>query len=92
MIGTSTGVDPKLTVKVFTKTSDEAGDGDDSSTSTALEATATGQADQEWVAESLTPGLEDLCRYKFTFAKNDGNSDFVLFRMLAPVWFDAVSA
>lgn len=85
-----------LTVKVFTKTADDPGDGDDAAGVAGTEISRTsaegaGQEDQEWVAESLTPGLEDLVRYKFTFTASAA-TDSVLFRMLAPVWFDAVSA
>ena len=34
--------------------------------------------------------LKDLVRFKFVASNNSG--DWVMFRMLAPVWFDEVDA
>lgn len=79
-----------IKVELFTKSMEDPGDGsnaDSAGTPTAITATATGRTTTEW--KSATVGLKELCRYKFTVT-GSGEGEWVLFRMLAPVWFDSV--
>lgn len=77
----------KLEVRVFEKNSEDTDNGEDADISTVISlddpTTAGGIGVDEW------NGLEELVRYKFTCV-GDGEADYVLFRMLPPVWFDAV--
>lgn len=84
------GTNAKLTVRVFTKNSETTGDGVDVDTAVTadIERTAAGRETKEW--SGGTTGLLELVRYKFTIEGNAGA--FVLFRMLTPVWLDAVAA
>lgn len=93
----STGGSPQITVEVFTKNSEDAGDGENSSAVTGdnIIRTLVGRTTHEWDSEVLIKvmpianlGLRELVRYKYTIA--DIDSDWVLFRMLDPVWYDAV--
>jgi hypothetical protein len=76
----------QITVKLFTKNSEDAGDGTD--TTNAIGPTNTiGRSDSEF-----TSGLLELVRYQFVVtADSAGTLGWVAFRMLPPVWFDAAS-
>lgn len=71
-----------LTVKVFTKNREDTGDGVEVE-GVSIVSTTVGRSAAEW------DGLEELVRYEFTVGTASAN--WVLFRMLDPVWFDAVS-
>jgi len=73
-----------LKVEVFTKNSEDAGDG---TIVSGVSATSTTVERKVFEAEG---GLEELVRYKFTVT--DAVTKWVLFRMLRPVWFDSVEA
>lgn len=83
-----------LKVEVFTKESDETGDGDNAQASTSISESTAGRSTKEWTSLS-TAGtvstIEDMVRYKFTISGSNA-ADWVLFRMLPPVWFDTVGA
>lgn len=82
-------VSSQLTVRVFTKNSEDAGDGTDAEVGTSIVASATGRAAAEWTSGTAT--LLELVRYKYTVqSTGTGATDWVLFRMLSPVWFDTV--
>ena len=82
-------VSSQLTIRVFTKNSEDTGDGSDADVGTSIVASATGRATAEWT--SGTAGLKELVRYKYTVqSTGTGAGDWILFRMLAPVWFDTV--
>ena len=87
-----------IEVFVFTKNSETAGDGSDSALNSAISisASATGRYSSEWDSQSLINnqptadlGLLELVRYKYVVTSED-QSDWVLFRMLDPEWYDAV--
>jgi hypothetical protein len=82
----------QLVVKLFTKNSEDTSDGADvdSGTPTEIELTAVGRETVEW-NPSTGSGLKELVRYKF-IATGEAATDWVIFRVLAPVWFDAVTA
>ena len=72
----------EITVEVATKKKEDPGSG--TVVAGQLVSSGIGQDSKQWGPDVL----EDLVRYKFTAPI--GN--WVLFRMLAPVWFDAVEA
>jgi len=78
-----------LKVEVFTKNTEDTGDGTNADAATNITLAATGRTTAEWTSGTAT--LKELVRYRF---KVTGAlvSDWVLFRMLAPVWFEAVKA
>ena len=82
-----------LRVELFTKNSEETTDGADADTghTTNITATTAVRTTEEWSrTEDTDIGLKELIRYKFTLTSTDGGLARVLFRMLPPVWFDAV--
>jgi len=80
LAATSGGV---LTVKVFHKNTEDTGDGSEY-VGTSISLSSTGRDDAEFT------GLKEMVRYQFTCG--DATGDWVLFRMLPPVWFDTVDA
>lgn len=80
------GKNAKVAVTLFHKNSEDTGDG--STTGSSIASTVTvGRTDQEF-----TTGLKELVRYQFVVkADSNGTLGFVAFRMLPPIWFDAVS-
>lgn len=79
-----------LTVRVFSKKAEDTGDGAnaDNGDTTTIVRNSAGRTTTEWQGKSLTPGLSELVRYKFSLA---GSTGWSLFRMLDPVWFNAVA-
>jgi hypothetical protein len=80
-----------IKVELFTKNSEDAGDGtnaDSGGVPTNITAAATGRTTQEWYSTG-TIALKEMVRYRFTVTGGVA-SDWVLFRMLSPVWFSAV--
>ncbi|MEE9394027.1 MAG: hypothetical protein V3W41_16120 [Planctomycetota bacterium] len=75
----------QLTVKVFHKNTDDPGDGVNADATTTITGDLVGRLSDEW------NGLEEMVRYRFEVTKQ-GSSDWVLFRMLSPVWFDDAKA
>ena len=78
-----------LTVRVFTKKEEETGDGVEVDSGTTIILSTPGRQLKEWGPITGT-GLWEMIRYRF-----ESESDvagWVLFRMLSPVWFDAVNA
>lgn len=78
-----------LKVEVFSKNTEDTGDGTNADAATNITLAATGRTTAEWTSGTAT--LKELVRYRF---KVTGTvvSDWVLFRMLSPVWFDTVKA
>jgi len=81
---------PRLTVRAFTKNSEDPGDGTDadSVTPTMIAAGSPGQVSASWEGK-----VGELVRYEFEIEHEDvtgAPGDWVLFRMLPPVWFDDV--
>jgi hypothetical protein len=76
----------QITVKLFHKDTEDAGDGTD--TTSAIGPTSTiGRSGVEF-----TRGLLELVRYQFVVTSDETNvPGYICFRMLPPVWFDAVS-
>jgi hypothetical protein len=78
---------PTLSVSAFTKNSEDAGDGSDADGGTSLTASTTaGERDSDTWAQKF----KELVRYEFTITTSSGSGEWILFRMLPPVWFDDV--
>lgn len=74
-------------VEVFTKAAEDPGDG--TAVSGSLSASSVGKTEAEF------GGLEQLVWFKYTVSVDAASlesSAWALFRMLPPVWFDAVAA
>lgn len=78
-----------LEAEVFTKNTEDAGDGTDADTATSIVASAVGRTTTEWT--SGTASLLELVRYRF-IVTGSNVTDWILFRMLSPVWFDSLRA
>ena len=78
-------------VEAWTKNREETGDGADADTSVSI-SSVSGRTTTEWLSTSSV-GFKELVRYRFILG-NSGKSGtvWILFRMLPPVWFDAVNA
>ncbi len=82
----------QLTVAAFTKNREDTGNGSNAIGATSIVRTTAGRSTSEWVSTSST-GFKELVRYKFTFQNaGEEGGGWVLFRMLPPAWFDAVTA
>jgi hypothetical protein len=84
---------PTLEVSLETKNSEDAGDGQVTGGPT-LSASSVGRVTDEWDSQDLvnggSTGLLELVRYKYVTIGD--STDWVLFRMLNPNWFDSVKA
>jgi hypothetical protein len=76
----------QMTVDLVTKSTDTTGDGTVNGTS--IQTSSIGRTTQEWT------GLNQLVRYRFKFKNNtsvgSGSLEWMIFRMLTPVWFSTV--
>lgn len=91
-MGQAGGGSPEITVRAWTKNTEDTGDGADADATVSIVRTATGRTTAEWLSTSST-GLKELVRYKLAVANtSDLGTVWVLFRMLPPVWFNAVGA
>jgi hypothetical protein len=82
-----------IVVELFTKKSEDSGDGtiaDSAGAPTKITANVIGRTTTEWLAAG-TITLSEMIRYRFNVT-GASVSDWVLFRMLAPVWFNSVKA
>jgi len=79
--------EPSLDVSVYTKSSETVGNGTITAGGATMTASLTAGAniDADWAGI-----LNELVRYHFEISGNAG--DWILFRMLPPVWFDSVHA
>ena len=88
------GTSVTLEVEMVHKDSDTPGDGTDID-SLSISRTATGRETVDFGAGEGSPGFggfEELVRYKFTLTPSASTSgtSWATFRMLSPVWYDAV--
>lgn len=74
----------KLTVALYTKTPDASGDG--STIGSPVDIGSVGRTEFDSDSE-----MAQLVRYKF-LASSGSTGDWILFRLLPPVWFDSVKA
>lgn len=81
-----------VVVEVFTKNTEDTGEGEnaDSTSTKKITGNSVGRTSLEWESGVANVDLLELVRYKFTIGGSDAGDDWVLFRMLSPVWFDSV--
>jgi hypothetical protein len=81
-----------IKVEVFTKNSEDGGDGADADSGggSFISTNVVGRTTTEWYSTG-TIALLEMVRYRFTVT-GATTAHWVLFRMLAPVWFNAVKA
>lgn len=82
--------DITLETTVFTKNSEDTTDGAVVDAAIVIAQTAVGRMDDQWNATTGT-GLKELVRYRFTTTTGleASSLQWVLFRVLPPVWFNA---
>ena len=84
-----------IKIEVFTRTESDSGPGsnaDSAATPTNITLSSVRRSQAEWVSsfgESVS--LYQLVRYKYTVTGTNAY-DWILFRMLMPVWFDIENA
>lgn len=85
---------PTLDIEVFTKNTEDTGEGENAKTTGTqkISVDTTGSASDDWVSGVADVELKELVRYKFTLTSSESAGEWILFRMLSPVWFDAVQA
>ncbi|MEZ4495175.1 MAG: hypothetical protein R3C29_17905 [Dehalococcoidia bacterium] len=77
----------QLKVTVLTKNTEDL----PSAQTTLTNITTTGSG-SEVVTEEQAGGIKEQVRYKFELAGTIAAGDWVLFRMLQPIWYDSVTA
>lgn len=92
---------PTLKVYVWTKNSEDAGDGEDAGLTDGavyINGTDVGTFTAQWRSGAATgsaatanAALEELVRYKFEISGGSAG-DWLAFRMMTPIWWDAVQA
>ena len=81
-----------LTISLYTKRSDEVGNGDPVDTGVSITLNATGKSSPtEWKTVSGLDGVQQLLRFRYEVPAGGNNNDWILFRLLPAVWFDAVA-
>ena len=81
----------QLDVKLFTKDLDDPGEGAQVNSAIKISISVAGRRDSEEWGFDGTTGLKELVRYRYE-CRAATAAGSVLFRMLSPVWFDAVDA
>jgi hypothetical protein len=80
-----------LTVQMIHKNSAEAGDG--GSVGSSFSRTGSNYGATPRTTGTITAGFKELVRYKFTLALSSGSGqNWAIFRMLPPIWYDAVAS
>jgi hypothetical protein len=77
-----------ITVRLYTKDSDDVGDGVEVDSTTTISTSTTGRRVSEW-GPGTGIGIKELVRYKVV-AVSTGLSPTVTLRMLDNCWFDTV--
>ncbi|MBK8977638.1 MAG: hypothetical protein IPM29_17145 [Planctomycetes bacterium] len=84
-----------IQIELFTKNSETVGDGQTVDSETTLALSTVGvPATQEFgpnASSNSAQGILELVRYKITITGGSAG-DWAMYRLLAPVWFDAVKA
>jgi len=73
---------------VFAKRAEAVGDGSNVDPTRSLASAVVGRKVQEWGPDT-GDGIGEMVRYKVTVTATGSNS-WAIFRMLDPVWFDAI--
>lgn len=81
-----------LTIELYTKNSEDPGEGDPVDENVSITLTAPGRSTAEWKTVVNEEGVEELLRFKLTVGiGGEYSNDWILYRLLPPVWFDAVT-
>lgn len=81
----------ELMLDLFSKSSEDVGDGVAVDATTHLTLSAVGiSSPTEWRTVAGQNGVEQLLRFRYTVSGSAAN-DWILFRLLPAVWFDAVN-
>jgi hypothetical protein len=81
-----------ITIELYTKDSEGTGDGLPVNSAVSIVMSGLGRsAPAEWVTVAGQAGVEQLLRFRYVVTGPDKNN-WILFRLLPAVWFDAVNA
>jgi len=78
-------------IDLYTKNEEDVGDGNHVDEGVSITLSATGRSTAEWQTQPAEQGVRQLLRFKYTVTSESPN-DWILFRLLPAVWFDAVDA
>jgi hypothetical protein len=79
-----------LTVKLYTKNVGDVGDGDPVDEGTSITLSAAGRSTAEWRTVESEEGVLELLRFQYVVTGSVA-TNWILFRLLPPIWFDAVA-
>jgi hypothetical protein len=86
--------DCAITIRLYTKDAETAGDGDPVDAAVALTMNSVGRSSvAEWTTSIGEPGVLQLLRFQYEVTGDNGDpNEWILFRLLPAVWFDAIKA
>lgn len=79
-----------LEIELYTKNPEDTGDGLAVDVNVSITLSAAGRSTAEWKTVN-EPGVEQLLRFRYTVG-TEASNEWILFRLLPAVWFDAVKA
>lgn len=80
-----------LTISLYTKSEEQTGDGLPVDENTTIVLSAQVRSLAEWKTVVSQEGVRQLLRFRFSVTGSN-NNDWILYRLLPAVWFDAVTA
>lgn len=80
-----------ITIELYTKKSEDTGDGDPVDDGVSIVLDAQGRETAEWKTVAEEVGVEQLLRFRYEVTGSE-DYEWVLFRLLPAVWFDALAA
>jgi hypothetical protein len=83
-----------IVIDLYTKNSEDPGDGNPVDEDVSITMSGVGRsAATEWKTVVDEKGVQQLLRFRYEVTGNGGHpTEWILFRLLPAVWFDAVSA
>lgn len=86
-VGVSGGT---VQIQLYTKNEGETGNGDPVNTGVSISLSSPGRSTAEWKTVASQEGVQQQLRFRYVVT-GSGNNDWILYRLLPAVWFDAVS-
>jgi len=80
-----------VTIELLTKNEEDTGNGDPVDESVTIVLDAVERVTAEWKTVVAQEGVRQLLRFRYNVGA-DPTNEWILFRLLPAVWFDAVSA
>ena len=80
-----------LEIELYTKNQEDTGDGEPVDDTVSITLSAAGRSTAEWKTVGGKEGVQQLLRFRYTVG-TDPTNEWILFRLLPAVWFDAVKA